>query len=115
MPVASSLDPRKGKRAESVRSRGVGTVLFGTEEIDLTSVEQVVHPGQLRAVGAALLAVRRLAGKDLDLAEILDRVDAEVRKGGLDTLTDRRVGDLAGFRRFELAAALNRLRTLRVR
>ncbi len=114
-PLGGSLDPRRGRREESVRSRGVKTVLFGTEEIDVSAVEQIVHPGQLRAVGAALLRVRALADGRRTLAEILDRIEEEVRQGGLDALTDRPVGDLAGFRRFELAAALNRLRTLRVR
>ena len=33
---------------------------------------------------------------------------------GLDILTDFTQGDLALFRRFELAAALNRLRTLKI-
>jgi hypothetical protein len=32
----------------------------------------------------------------------------------LDALDERLVGDLAAFRRFEVAAALNRLRSLRV-
>ncbi len=114
-PLAGSMDPSKGRREESVRSRGVKTVLFGTEEIDLSAVEQIVHPGQLRAVGAALLVVRRLADGRRTVAEILDRVEGMTAGEGLDALTDRPVGDLAGFRRFELAAALNRLRTLRVR
>ena len=114
-PLAGSMDPSKGRRQESVRSRGVKTVLFGTEEIDLSAVEQIVHPGQLRAVGAALLEVRRLADGRRTVAEILDRVERMTEGEGLDALTDRPAGDLAGFRRFELAAALNRLRTLRVR
>ncbi len=113
-PVGRSIDPSKGRREASVKGRGVRAVAFGTEEIDLAAVEQVVHPGQLRAVGAALLRVRTLADGRRTVAEILDLVEAEVAAGGLDALADRPAGDLAGFRRFELAAALNRLRTLRV-
>ena len=113
-PLGRSLDPRKGKREESVKSRGVKTVLFGREELDLTAVEQIVHPGQLRAVAAALLRVRSLADGSLQTAEILDLVEEEIRDGGLDVLSDRTLPDLAGFRRIELAAALNRLRTLKV-
>ena len=50
---------------------------------------------------------------------ILDAVEADLAAGGLDALTERAGrwtprGDLAWFRRLELAAALNRLRTLRV-
>ena len=41
-------------------------------------------------------------------------VMADVDRDGLDALDRRSVGDLVHFRRHELAAALNRLRTLRV-
>jgi hypothetical protein len=48
------------------------------------------------------------------LSEILDAVMADIDRSGLDILDRRPVGDLVRFRRYELAAALNRLRTLRV-
>jgi predicted ABC-class ATPase len=113
-PLGPSLDPSKGRREESVKSRGVKAVLFGTEEIDLSAVEQIVHPGQLRAVGAALLQVRRLADGKRTVAEVLDRVERALDESGLDALSDRPLGDLARFRRLELAAALNRIRSLEV-
>jgi predicted ABC-class ATPase len=114
VPSGKSLNPRKGRREESVKSRGVRTVLFGTEEIDLTAVEQIVHPGQLRAIGAALIQIRELADGSRTLKQALDILDNRIEKNGLDTLTRHPVPDLVGFRRFELAAALNRLRTLKV-
>jgi predicted ABC-class ATPase len=113
-PLGASLDPSKGRRERSVKSRGTKTVLFGREEIDLAAVEQIVHPGQLRALGAALLNVRGLADGEQTTSAVLDRVEQAMSRGGLDALADRPAGDLAGFRRFELAAALNRIRTLRV-
>jgi predicted ABC-class ATPase len=113
-PLGASLDPSRGNRTESVQARGLDTLLFGTQEIDLSAMEQLVHPGQLRALGAALLHVRRLADGRRTVAEILDQVEEALRAGGLDCLVERTVGTLCGFRRFELAAALNRLRTLRV-
>jgi len=113
-PLGASLDPRRGRREESVKTHGVRTLLFGTEEVDLSAVEQLVHPGQARALAAALLRVRHLADGRRPVGEILDRVEAEIAASGLDALVDWPLGTLAGFRRFELAAALNRLRTLRV-
>ncbi len=112
-PGASHHPPRRppGGSGDTPPGR---TVLFGTEEVDLSAVEQLVHPGQARALAAALLRVKRLADGRRPLAELLDRVEAEVAARGLDALVDRPLGTLAGFRRFELAAALNRLRTLRV-
>jgi hypothetical protein len=93
----------------------VKTILFGTNEIDLSAVEGLVDPSQLNAIGQALYYARqRYMDGGRTLPEILDAVMADVDRGGLDVLDRRSVGDLARFRRYELAAALNRLRTLRV-
>jgi hypothetical protein len=93
----------------------VKTILFGTSEIDLTAVEQLVGPGQLNAIGQALYYARqRYMDGRRTLPEILDAVMADIDRDGLDALDRRSVGDLVRFRRHELAAALNRLRTLRV-
>jgi predicted ABC-class ATPase len=114
-PLAESLDPSKGRREVKISARGVKTILFGTSEIDLTAVEQLVDPSQLNAIGQALYYARqRYMDGRRTLPEILDAVMADMDRDGLDALDRRSVGDLARFRRYELAAALNRLRTLRV-
>jgi hypothetical protein len=48
------------------------------------------------------------------LPGLLDEIEQLLAIEGLDALDPGKPGDLAGFRRFELAAALNRLRSLRV-
>jgi predicted ABC-class ATPase len=114
-PHPTSLDPRKGRREESLKVRGVNTVVVGREEVDLSAVEQIVSWVQANAIGQALLLARReFMDGERSIPEILDLVEAAIREGGLDVLDPRQPGDLAGFRRFELAAALNRVRTLRV-
>lgn len=56
-----------------------------------------------------------ISTRERTLPQIVDRVLADVDHKGLDVLTPYRVGDLAAFRRFELAAAFNRVRALAVR
>jgi predicted ABC-class ATPase len=113
VPLAASVDPRRGKRPVSIKVSDQDELLFGRSSIDLTAVEQIVSRAQLRAIGAALaLARERFMDGERPVAEVLDRVDALIASEGLDTLDDRRIGEMAAFRRFELAAALNRLRTL---
>jgi len=114
-PLAKSLDPSKGRREVKISTRGVKTILFGTSEINLAAVEGLVDPSQLNAIGQALYYARqRYMDGGRTVPEILDAVMADVDLSGLDVLDRRSVGDLARFRRYELAAALNRLRTLRV-
>ena len=114
-PVAGSVDPSKGKKQVSVKVRGEDEILFGTEEIDLSAVEQLVSWAQTRAVSEALVLARnRFMDGTTSVPEILDEVMETLEKEGLDALGSGNSGDLALFRRHELAAALNRLRTLEV-
>ena len=90
------------------------TVQFGRETLDLAAVEQIVHWAQTRAIGAALdYARRRYIDGRSTLSEILDLVMADIEAKGLDVLEGRRTGELAQFRRHELAAAFNRLRSMK--
>lgn len=116
LPLAESLDPSKGKREVSIKARALRAVLFGTEEIDMTAVAQLVDEGQMRAIGQALnLARERYMDNRRSVAEVVKAVMQEIAQAGLDALDPRQTGDYVTFRPYELAAALNRLRTLRVR
>jgi predicted ABC-class ATPase len=111
----ASVNASSGRRSVYVRVPDGRTLLFGEETVDLVAVEQLVSRAQTRAVGQALvlLGTAPLA-RSGSLSEALDALEARVAEQGLDALDERLVGDLAAFRRYEVAAALNRLRSLRV-
>ncbi|MCF7668470.1 MAG: ABC-ATPase domain-containing protein [Verrucomicrobia bacterium] len=111
-PKPESLDPSKGKRAVKIKLRGLNTIQFGENEIDLSAVEQLVDPSQTRAIAEAMCCVKNYADGTRGLREVIDLIMGDVKKDGLDGLSRRPAGDFAGFRRFELASAINRLRTL---
>ncbi len=96
-----------------MRAFDTRSIQLGRYEIDLSAVEQLVHHSQLNAIGQALLYARKyMDGRSLQ--EVLDRVMQDVEQESLDVLSQRREGHFAAFRKMELAAALNRLRSLRV-
>jgi predicted ABC-class ATPase len=115
VPVPASLDPSRGRRDVRVKVRDVDELAFGTEEIDLGAVEQIVDRGQLRAIASAMVYAK---GQYMDgkrtLSEIIDLVMADIDAQGMDILSSFPEGDFAMFRRFEFAAAINRLRSLSV-
>jgi predicted ABC-class ATPase len=116
VPLPESIDPSRGRKAVKLKVHDVEEIAFGTEEIDLSAVEQIVHPSQVRAIALALVyAKRRHIDGRRTLPQILDAVMQDIEQQGLDVLSPTPRGDLAEFRRYELAAALNRLRTLEVR
>jgi predicted ABC-class ATPase len=119
-PLADSLDPSQGRRDVKISARGLDEIVFGTETIDLRAVEQLVDPSQTRAVGHALeLARTRLMNGKRTLGEVVRALDEILDADGLDGLEpfhrrDTHPGNYARPRGLEIAAALNRLRSLRV-
>ncbi len=112
-PVGRSIDPSRGKKPVKTRSRGTKTINFGREEIDLAAVEQLVDPSQLRTISEALLRIRERADGSKSVAELLDQIFGEGGYFAREAISDLH-GRLASVRRIEVAAALNRLRSLQV-
>jgi predicted ABC-class ATPase len=114
-PVPESIDPSRNGRAVKIDVRGVGDLRFGEWDVDLSLVEQLVDPSQTRAIGHALVWLEeRLFDGRITLAEALGELEVRLEAEGLDATLARGHGGLALPRRFEIAAALNRLRSLRV-
>ena len=110
-----SFDPRKGRRAEKVRSLETRAILFGEEEVDLTGLGQLVEDSLARFIADVMLHLHRhLVDGHRDLPALVEEALSEYETDGFDRLTRGGFGDRAACRRFEVAAAINRLRTLRV-
>ena len=116
VPVGESIDPSRGNKDVKLTAKGVNTIAFGTEEIDLNAVEQIVDPGQLKAISLAIVYAKKVYFKQqLTLSEALTKISTDISQFGLDTITNFPQGDLAMFRTIELAAAINRLRSLQIK
>ena len=121
IPVATSIDASRGRREVKIDVRERDAIGFGEETLDLRGVTQLVDRSQLRAVGHALyLAARRCMAADRPLARVVAELESILDAEGLDALDpwrrgDQHPGDFARPRRFEIAAALNRLRGVEMR
>lgn len=114
-PLPESFDPSWGRREVRIDARGRERITFGTSDIDLSALEQLVDAAQTRCIADTLhyLSVRYADGKR-SIREILTWVENDFDTWGLDVAGPFARGDYARPRRFEVAAALNRLCTLRV-
>lgn len=115
-PLARSFDASRGRRAVKIAARGLGTLSFGRTDVDLSALAQLVDSSQTRAIGLAIhrMATRCFPG-DLTLEQALSRLMNDLDSEGLDVLSPFKVGNLARPRRYEVAMAVNRMRTLAVR
>jgi hypothetical protein len=103
-----------------IDARGLDRLAFGSDDIDLRCVEQLVDVSQMRATGYALhLAARRFMDGGATLRDVIARLEALLDAEGLDVLDPfhrggHHPGNFARPRGLEVAAAINRLRSVRM-
>lgn len=116
VPLRKGLDPtRKGKAKISVRS--LYSLQFGRQEIDLSLVEQLVEVSQTRAIGDIMFFCGHLIDGKKTLREVIEITLEQIEIQGLDLLSPYRgqhPGEYALPRKYEIAAAFNRLRTFHI-
>ncbi|MBD2329561.1 ABC-ATPase domain-containing protein [Alkalinema sp. FACHB-956] len=97
---------RQEDQFPKIKLRGLQQLEIGPYTIDLSAVEQLIEPGQLRAIASALLMLNEPSphGNRWDLPA------QPIYLQELNSLHLYPQGDLVEFRPQELAAALNRLR-----
>jgi predicted ABC-class ATPase len=117
-PLPEGLSAFKGER-EKAEAKGLATILYGKEIIDLSGVSQLVEESQTRAIAHAIrYAVNRYIDGTLTLQEVIARVMRDLEKEGFQVISpfaNSVPGQYAMPRPFELAAALNRLPSLRIK
>jgi len=113
-PVGDGLDPRNEYGHFRINAPEPHRLVLGKNSIDLHDVEQLVEAAQTKAIGRAIHhALKQMDGKN-DLRRIAEKVMDDIKREGLDVLDPNLTGDLAGFRKLEFAAVLNRIRNLEV-
>jgi predicted ABC-class ATPase len=109
---AASIDLRRGKR-ETARGKGPSTIELGRERVDLSYLEQLVEAGQTEAIARI---IGEFAARDASrgIWEVVHGALDSVRKDDLDSLGNFRghPGELSLPRPQEVAAAINRIRSL---
>ncbi len=128
-------------RGIKVSTRTIDTITYGSVDLDLSGVEQLAEKSQTRAIAFALQTISKQLSphNSQSVSDIVYALDANIDKQvrshntvwaietcqcptpaqtmhlqGLDAVAPwLRCCDLARPRRFEVAAALNRLRTVR--
>ena len=114
-PLPESFNPIRSEKVK-IEAKGLKTIIFGRQVIDLSALEQLVDIGQTRAIGHLINYYAKKYLKNTNsLKDGLEKTMADIEKYGLDIVLPYRIGNLARPRIEELAGAINRLRSLRIR
>lgn len=113
--IPGSIDPSLGVDEASIEAPEAHVLRFGRYTVNLAGVSQLIDAAQTAAIGLLLYHARiRHLDQPRTVAELMDLLDEDLMTEGLDMLTRDLRGDLARPRRYEIAAALNRLTSLRI-
>ena len=112
---ASSIDLRRGRR-ETARGRDLRTIELGRERVDLFYLEQLAEAGQTEAI-ARVIGEFAAAGESRRVKDVVEEALDSITENGLDSLGNFRghPGELSLPRAHEVAAAINRTRSLEAR
>ena len=102
------------RRKTKVKSRGLREIVFGDEVIDVSFVEQLVDNSQARAI-AEVLKFYKNNLDNIPMSDFLKKVEARIKKDKFDWMSGRPNFNLAFVRSFEIASAINRMRSLKVK
>ncbi|WP_027363617.1 ABC-ATPase domain-containing protein [Desulfotruncus alcoholivorax] len=113
LPESFRLESR-----DKVKARGMDDIQLGRRNIELQFVEQLVDPGQTAALALIIkYAAQKYINGKATLNQVVQAVLQDLEKEGLDIISaykGRHPGDYALPRKYEIAAAINRLRGLKV-
>jgi len=112
-PLPNSIPMEEKRGRVKISTYGLSEMVLGKTRITFDDVEQLVEPSQTRALAEAVHMAAPLMDGSRTLDDILNDVMETIAKNGLESLSDILRGDLAGFRKLELAAVINRARTLK--
>ncbi len=114
VPIKESFDPSRGRKAVKIAAKGLHTISFGTYTINLSDLEQMVDMGQTKAIADAIYYATQYMQGNRTLKEITQKVLSDIEEKGFDVLDRVPSGEYVIFRPFELAGAINRLRSIRM-
>jgi predicted ABC-class ATPase len=114
-PTSHSFDASRGRKDVKIDVKGLHGMLYGETFVDLSALEQLLDSGQTRCIGLIIYYyAQHYRGSSRNLTEGLRQVMQEIKEKGLDTILPFKTGNLALPRIFEVAGAINRMRSLRI-
>ncbi len=114
IPIAKSFSPHRNNKVK-ISTHGNHEIIFGNTTIHISDIEQITDPSQTRAIGYAIWYATKYMDSNRTLHDIINLVQKDIDQESLDILTPYCTGDLARFRPVELAAAINRMRSVNIR
>ena len=120
VPLGSNFNAARGRKKVKIDIQGHDKIIYGKDSIDLRFVDQLVETSQTRAIGHAIyFASHAMMRESESLQDIVESLEDYFNQNGLDPLDpfyekEKHPGNFSRPRKYEIAAAINRIRTLKI-
>ena len=120
VPLGSNFNAARGRKKVKIDIQGHDKIIYGKDSIDLRFVDQLVEASQTRAIGHAIyFASHAMMRESESLQDIVESLEDYFNQNGLDPLDpfyekEKHPGNFSRPRKYEIAAAINRIRTLKI-
>ncbi|KPU26839.1 ABC transporter ATPase [Caloranaerobacter sp. TR13] len=116
IPIKKSLEIN-GK--QKIKAKGIDKIMYGKTLIDLSFIEQLVDSSQTEAIANTIMYIKKKYINDkTTLTDIIKKLYKDIEEKGLDVIspyTGSPAGNMAIPRPYEVAAAINRLRIIKMK
>ena len=116
IPLKSAFE--LNERRDKIKTRDKNIILYGHSELDLSGLEQLLNESQTRCLAAMIeFLTEEIFDDRTTLYDSLDKLYERVKINGLECLSKTKSfsGKLALPRKYELSAAINRYRELKIK
>jgi len=116
-PQKKSFDASRGRRQVKIDIKSHDLLIYGKNTIDLRYSDQLVDPSQTGAIGYAIFyATQKIMNDILTIKNVVDEIEKLFNENSLDLLDpyyqkEKHPGNFSRPRKYEIAAAINRIRT----
>lgn len=108
----------KGKKGVKIKSRGRNNITYNKMDINLQDLEQLIHSDQTNAICFILQYImEKVVDGRMTLVEAINKVYKDINTKGLDIVSPYKghPGNMVLPRKYEIAATLNRFRSLKIK
>ncbi|KYH34862.1 putative ATPase of the ABC class [Clostridium tepidiprofundi DSM 19306] len=108
----------KEYKGVKLKTRGLNTIIYNKDSIELNYVEQLVHSSQTKCIANIIYYImNNIVDNKKNMSEIVNEVYSLIKKNGLEVVSSYKghPGNMALPRKFEIAATLNRFRNLHIK
>ena len=120
VPLGSNFNAARGRKKVKIDIQGHDKIIYGIETVDLRFVDQLVEASQTRAIGHTIyFSSQTMMRESESLQDIVEALDDYFNQNGLDSLDpfyekEKHPGNYSRPRKYEIAAAINRMRSLKI-